>query len=131
MIISTDPSIAAASAKIAADIDAFIESGGRIERLPTSGSPITDVTQYNGREHDKDRSARGGKAGRPAKFDRARYVTISDICTEGGKVGLLKIARRTFSDGVKSGKYPPNAHAIGATRLWLRTDIEAIARGGE
>ena len=131
MIISTDPSIAAASAKIAADIDAFIESGGRIERLPTSGSPITDVTQYNGREHDKDRSARGGKAGRPAKFDQARYVTISDICTEGGKVGLLKIARRTFSDGVKAGKYPSHAHAIGATRLWLRTDIEAIARGGE
>ena len=129
MIISTDPSIAAASAKIASDIGAFLDSGGRIERLPTSGRPITDVTQYNGREHDKDRSARGGKAGRPAKFDQARYVTISDICTEGGKVGLLKIARRTFSDGVKSGKYPPHAHAIGATRLWLRSDIEAIARG--
>lgn len=119
----------AASVKIASDIDAFVASGGRIERLLVSGKPITDVTQYNGREHDKDRSARGGKAGRPAKFDQARYVTISDICTEGAKLGILKIARRTFSDGVKSGRYPSNAHAIGATRLWLRADIEAIARG--
>ena len=129
MRISTDPALMASSAKIASDIEAFLASGGRIERLPTSGRPIKDVTQYNGREHDKDRSARGGKAGRPAKFDSARYVTISDICTEGAKVGLLKIARRTFSDGVKSGKYPANAHSIGATRLWLRSDIEAIARG--
>lgn len=129
MIISTDPAIAAASVNIAADIDAFLASGGRIERMPVSGRPIKDVTQYNGREHDKDRSARGGKAGRPARFDQARYVTISDICTEGEKVGLLKVARRTFSDGVKSGKYPANAHAIGATRLWLRAEIEAIARG--
>lgn len=130
-MISNDPALTSASAKIASDIEAFIASGGRIDRLPVSGMPITDVTQYNGREHDKDRSARGGKAGRPAKFDRVRYVTISDICTEGAKDGILKIARRTFSDGVKSGRYPPNAHAIGATRLWLRTDIEAIARGGE
>lgn len=130
-MISNDPALTSASAKIASDIEAFIASGGRIERLPVSGMPITDVTQYNWREHDKDRSARGGKADRPAKFDRVRYVTISDICTEGAKDGILKIARRTFSDGVKSGRYPPNAHAIGATRLWLRTDIEAIARGGE
>ncbi len=64
MTPSPNPELRALSERLERDFQAYLAAGGEVDDCTGERRPLTTVTEYNGRAHSADRSARGGRAGR-------------------------------------------------------------------